>query len=244
MDGHPRLRRVRARISKLVAADPGWLRLVILVVAFRCMLAILAFASFEGGPTVLRELAVVITCDRRCFQFPWIDIRVKQLRSPACPTLRTWVFSMGEGPPAPLRCFRDRPPAGTCRNTHAGRRARLCRTMLLPVYPLRSIRRSQGRGVSRQIALRACQPLGPTVPYPCRSAVRSRRPALSAFASESHLRAPGGISGPAGHPARGTRPSSRGSRVSMHRFARGQPSPSICSRNPERQVAARLETPF
>ena len=38
--------------------------------------------------------------------------------------------------------------------------------------------------------------------------------------------------------------SSRGSRVSMHRSARGQPSPSICSRNPERPVAARRETPF
>jgi hypothetical protein len=54
-----------------------------------------------------------------------------------------------------------------------------------------------------------------TVPYPDTSAVRSRRPVASEFASESHLRSPGGISGPAGHPARGTRASSRGSRVSM-----------------------------
>ena len=166
------------------------------------------------------------------------------VRSPACPTLRTLAFSMGEGPPAPLGRFRDRPPAGTCRHVHANRRARLRRTILLPLYPLRSIRRFQGRGVGRPIALHMCQLLGPTVAYPCMSAVRSRRPAVSAFAAESHLRSPGGISGPAGHPARGTRPSSRGSRVSMHRFARGQPSPSICSRNPERQVAARLETPF
>ena len=29
-----------------------------------------------------------------------------------------------------------------------------------------------------------------------------------------------------------------------HRIARGQPSPSICWRNPERPVAARRETPF
>ena len=171
-------------------------------------------------------------------------IRVKQLRSPACPTLRTLAFSMGEGPPAPLGRFRDRPPAGTCRHVHADRRARLRRTILPPVHPLRSIRRSQGRGVGHQIALHTCQLLGPTVPYPDTSAIRSRRPAVSVFASESHLRSPGGISGPAGHPARPTLASSRGSPVPMHRLARGQPSPSICSRNPERQVAARLQTPF
>ena len=169
--------------------------------------------------------------------------RVTQLRSPACPTLRTLAFSMGEGPPAPLGRFRDRPPAETCRNTRAGRRA-LCRTMLLPVHPLRSIRRFQGRGVSRQIALHTCQLLGPTVAYPCMSAVRSRRPAVSAFASESHLRVPGGISGPAGHPDGGTLASSRGSRMPMHIIARSQPSPSIGRRNPERSVAARRESPF
>ena len=107
---------------------------------------------------------------------------------------------MEEGRPAPLGCVRDRPPAVTCLHTHADRRARLRQTMLLPVDPLRSIRRSQGRGVSRSIALHTCQLLGPTVPYPDTSAIRSRRPAVPAFASESHLRSPGGISGPAGHP--------------------------------------------
>ena len=98
--------------------------------------------------------------------------------------------------------FRDRPPAGACRHTRADRRSRLRRTVIPPLHPhpLRSIRRSQGRGVSHQIALHTCQLLGPTVPYPDTSAVRPRRPAVSAFASESHLRSPGGISGPAGHP--------------------------------------------
>ena len=153
-------------------------------------------------------------------------------------------ISNGEGPPAPRGCFRGRSPARTCRKIYADRRTRLRQTMLLPLHPLPSIRRSQGRGVSRPIALHTCQLLGPTVPYPDINSVRSRRPAASAFASESHLRSPGGISGPAGHPARGTRASSRGSRVLMHRLARGQPSPSICSRNPERPIAARRESPF
>ena len=167
-----------------------------------------------------------------------------QLRNPELSTFRTSAFPMGEGAQAPLGCLHGRSPAGTCRHTHADRRARLRRTMLLPVHPLRSIRRFQGRGVSRQIALHTWQLFGPTGLYPYTSASRSRRPAASAFASESHLRSPGGISGPAGHPARGTRALSRGSRVSMHRLARGQPSPSICSRNPERPVAARRESPF
>ena len=100
------------------------------------------------------------------------------------------------------------------------------------------------RGVSRLIVLHAFQLLGPTVPYPDNSAIRSRRPAVSAFASESHLRSPGGISGPAGQPDGGTRALSRRSRVLMHNVSRGQPSPSICWRIPERQVAARRETPF
>ena len=151
---------------------------------------------------------------------------------------------MGVGPQTPLGCFRGRSPAGTCRNIYANCRARLRQTVLEPVHPLRSTRRSQGRGVSRPIALHAFQLLGPTVPYPDNSAVRSRRPAASAFASESHLRSPGGISGPAGHPAGGTCALSRGSRVSMYRRARGQPSPSICSRNPGRPVAGRRESPF
>ena len=160
---------------------------------------------------------------------------------------RTLAFPMGQGPQTPRGSSRYRPPAGTCRNTHADRRARLRRTMLLPVHPLRSIRRSQGRGVSRQIALHMWQLFSPTVPCQETSAIRSRRPAASAFASESHLRSPGGISGPAGHPARGTCALSRGSPVSMHRLARGQPSPSICWQNPERPVAARRrrrEAPF
>jgi hypothetical protein len=169
--------------------------------------------------------------------------RVTQLRNPACPTPRSSAFP-GQGPQTPRGRFRDRPPAATCRNTRADRRARLCRTILLPVHPLRSIRRFQGRGVSRPIALRSCQLLGPTVPCPETSAIRSRRPVASEFASEPHLRSPGGISGPAGHPARGTRALPRRSRVLMHSFARGQPGPSICWRIPERQVAARLESPF
>ena len=116
---------------------------------------------------------------------------------------------MGQGPPAPLGRFRDRPPAGTCRNPHADRRARLRRTILPPLHPLRSIRRFQGRDVSREIALHTCQLLDPTVPCPETSAIRSRRPAASEFASESHLRSPGGISRglpvsrPADHARRG-----------------------------------------
>ena len=137
-----------------------------------------------------------------------------------------------------------RSPAETCRYTHADRRTRLFQTVLPPLHPLRSIRRSQGRGVSRQIALHTWQLFGPTVPCPDNSVIRSRRPADSAFASESHLQSPGGISGPAGHPARPTVASLRGSPVSMHMLARGQPTPSICWRNPKRPLAARRESPF
>ena len=80
---------------------------------------------------------------------------------------------------------------------------------LLPVHPLFSFRRSQGRGVSCPIVLPTCQLLGPTVPYPVISAVRSRRPAASEFASESHLRwlssrNIGACRSP-DHPSRGTR---------------------------------------
>ncbi len=101
--------------------------------------------------------------------------------------------------PGAARSVRDRSPAGTCRHTRADRRARLRRTVLPPpLHPLRSIRRSQGGGpgLGRPIALHTCQLLRPTVPWPDTSAVRSRRTAASAFASESHLRSPGGISGP------------------------------------------------
>ncbi len=91
-------------------------------------------------------------------------------RSPACPTLPCQEFPMGVGPQTPLGCFRDRPPAGTRRNIYADRRTRLRQTVLVPVHPLRSTRRSQGRGGSRPIALHTCQLLKPTVPYPDNSA--------------------------------------------------------------------------
>ncbi len=146
--------------------------------------------------------------------------------------------------PTPLARFRGRSPAGTCCHIYATTVARFGRAILGLVHPFCSIRRFHRCGVSRPVALHTCQMLKPTVPYPCMSAVRSRRPAVSAFASESHLRSHGGISGPAGQPARPTRASSRGSRLSMYRFARDQPSPSICSRNPELPVAARRESPF
>ncbi len=154
------------------------------------------------------------------------------------------IFLMEEGPPTPPGRFRGRSPVGTCRNIYAATVARFGRAILGLVHPLCSIRRFRRCGVGRPIALHTCQMLKPTVPYPCMSAVRSRRPAVSAFASESHLRSHGGISGSAGHPARPALASSRGSRVSMHRFARSQPSPSICSGNPELPVAARRESPF
>ena len=76
--------------------------------------------------------------------------------------------------------------------------------------------------MSRPIALPACKLLGPTVPDQGISTVFSRRPAASELASESQLRSPGGISRPAGHPARGTRAPSRAPRVSIHSVARGQ----------------------
>ncbi len=53
--------------------------------------------------------------------------------------------------------LRGRSPAGTCRSTHADRCARLRQTTLPPVHPLRSIRRSQGRGVSRGRAQSRCR---------------------------------------------------------------------------------------
>ena len=109
-------------------------------------------------------------------------------------------FPMEEGPPTPLARFRGRSPAGTCFHRYAATVARFGRAILGLVHPFCTIRRSHRCGVSRPIALHTCQMLKPTVPYPCMSAVRSRRPAVSAFASESHLRSPGGISGPAGHP--------------------------------------------
>ncbi len=156
----------------------------------------------------------------------------------------TMEFPLNRGRASPLGCFRGRSPARTWLHTQVDRCARLRPTVLLPDHLLRSIRRSQGRGASRPIALHTCQLLDSTIIYPCMSAVRSRRPAASAFASESRVRSPCGISGPAGHPARPILASSRRSRVSMHRLARNQPSPSICWQNPERPVAARRGTPF
>ena len=111
--------------------------------------------------------------------------------------------------------------------------------ILMPVHPFCSIRRSEGRGASPQIPLPASKLLRTTVPYLDISDVRSRRPAASELASESHLRSPCGISGPAGQSARGTRALSRGSRISLKRVARGQPIPSICWRTPERSLAAK-----
>jgi hypothetical protein len=59
---------------------------------------------------------------------------------------------------------------------------------LFQTIPTASSSTSQGRGMSCPIVLPTCQLLGPTVPYPLISAVRSRRPAASEFASECHLR--------------------------------------------------------
>jgi hypothetical protein len=142
-------------------------------------------------------------------------------------TARAHVPPSAHGVRIPARCARAGPDGGTravacCLGAvhstfrprsaqAAGNLARNTQTVFLPVHPLRSIRRSQGRGVSRPIALHTCQLLGPIVPCPDNSAIRSRRPAVSASASESHLRSPGGISGPAAHPARPTLASSRGS---------------------------------
>ena len=173
-----------------------------------------------------------------------VQTRVYPLREIHRSTVATLERSKYPGLQAPLGSLRGRSPATTCRHTRADRRARLRQTILLPAHPLCSIRRSQDHGVSRPIASPAWQLLGLAVLHPCTSLVRSRHPAASELASESHLRSPGGISGPADHPARGTRASSRGSRIPMHRFACGQPSPSICWRNPERPVAARRESPF
>ena len=163
--------------------------------------------------------------------------------------IRVWLplkkkpgVKMGEGPPAPRGSFRGRSPAGTCRHIHADRRARLRQTVLVPVHPLRSTRRSQGRGVSRPIALHAFQLLGPTVPYPDTSAVRS--PGCLRI----RLRIPPSLSWRNIGACRSPRPPdtrlvTRISRVDAY-VARGQSSPSICLRNPERPVAARRESSF
>jgi hypothetical protein len=68
-----------------------------------------------------------------------------------------------------------------------------------------AIPRSQcpGRRGLSQLRSILCQLLGPAVPCPVASAVRSRRPADSKFTSESHLRSPGGYRGlpeQLGHP--------------------------------------------
>ncbi len=118
-------------------------------------------------------------CGNRTLQEPVAGVFVGRWPSDAIPYDNSgsrFLVPTLHGPPAPLGSFRDRPPAGTCRNTHADRRARLRRTELPPLYPLRSIRRSQGRGVGHQIAIHTCQLLGPTVPYPDTSAIRSSPP--------------------------------------------------------------------
>ena len=171
----------------------------------------------------------------------WCATRLYPLREIHRSTVAGLERSKYPGLQAPLGSLRGRSPATTCRHTRADCRARLRQTILLPAHPLCSIRRSQDHGVSRPIASPAWQLLGLAVLHPCTSLVRSRHPAASELASESHLRSPGGISGPAGQPARGSRASSRRSRVSMHSVACRQPSPSIYWRNPERQVAARRE---
>jgi hypothetical protein len=94
-------------------------------------------------------------------------------------------------------------------------------TILLPVHPICSIRRSQGRGVSRPIAPPACQLLGQMVSCPDISAVRSRCPAAPEVASESHLRSPGGNIGACRSP--GAEHAPRGvDRVLMRSVACGQ----------------------
>ncbi len=150
---------------------------------------------------------------------------------------------MGVGPQTPLGCLRGRSPAGTCRNIYADRRARLRQTILVPVHPLRSTRRSEPW----------CEPpnRAPCVPAARTdgSIPRQQRHPLSPpgclrIRLRIPLRSPGGISGPTGQPARPTRASSRGSPVLMYMLACGQPSRSICCRNAVRPVAARRESPF
>jgi hypothetical protein len=130
-------------------------------------------------------------------------------RADLCPG--SYDFPRRRPPPTPRVRFRGRSPAGTCCHIYAATFARFGRAILGLVHPFCSIRRFHRCGVSRPIALHTCQMLKPTFPYPCMSTVRSRRPAVSAFASESHLRSPGGISGglpvpvsrPADHARRG-----------------------------------------
>ena len=146
----------------------------------------------------------------RCGQTPigvcglFVYSRLYPLREIHRSTVASLERSKYPGLQAPLGSLRGRSPATTCRHTRADCRARLRQTILLPAHPLCSIRRSQDHGVSRPIASPAWQLLGLAVLHPCTSLVRSRHPAASELASESHLRSPGGISGPAGHRARGT----------------------------------------
>jgi hypothetical protein len=80
----------------------------------------------------------------------------------------------------PLGSLRGQSPAGTCLHTHADRCARLRQAMLLPVHPLRNIRRSQGHAVSTQIhtCVHTCRLLGPTgiTQTPVPSALTARLP--------------------------------------------------------------------
>ena len=126
-----------------------------------------------------------------------IHRRMADLKKPG--KEKTHILRWGQ---APLGSGRS--PARTCRPIPADGCARLCQTLC-------SIRCSQGGAVSRPIALPVCKLLDPAAIFRNISAVCSRRPAASEIASESRRRSPGGISGPAGHPARRTRASSRGS---------------------------------
>ena len=124
-----------------------------------------------------------------------VTLRLYPLREIHRSTVPSLERSKYTGLQAPLGSLRGRSPATTCRHTRADCRARLRQTILLPTHPLCSIRRSQDHGVSRPIASPAWQLLGLAVLHPCTSLVRSRHPAASELASESHLRSPGGIIG-------------------------------------------------
>jgi hypothetical protein len=156
------------------------------------------------------------------------------------PGLSHLPFPRDWSPRQPLGCCRVRSPARACFPTHADRCARLRQTLLLPVHPLCSIRRSQRPW---------CEPPKPAA-WPDGSMPKDqRRPLPPPGCLRVRLRIPPSLSWRYIAACRSTRPEGnaprrRGSRVSMHRLARGQPIPSICSRNPERPVAARRESPF
>ncbi len=99
---------------------------------------------------------------------------------------------------------RGRSPAGTCLPTHADRCARLRPTALPPVHPLRSIRRSQGRGVSRPLALWQCAPYAPAARTDGPMPRQQRHPLWPPGCFRIRLRIPPSLSlrdtGASGHP--------------------------------------------